>query len=350
MHKSFKLIALVIALVASILCFTSCSKSNERVLNLYNWTYYTPDSVIELFEEKYDCKVVLSYFSSNEEMFAKIAAGGASGYDIIIPSADYTSIMIKQGMCTPLDHDKLPNLKYLSPLVLSKVTYDPSQTYSVPYFMGSPGIMVNKSKVQQYDRDWSIFADTSLAGKMTMLDDMRETMGAAASYLGYSVNTIDPEELKAMENLLTNVWKPNLVKFDAEGFGKAFSRGEFWAVHGYPEGVFTEVSVENWGNIDFFMSPKGGTIYIDNMLIPKNAKHVDLAHEFINFILDPQIYAMFLDAFHFPSTCNSEAAQYMTVTPFYDAQWLSNHELMVDLGENLATYTAIWERVKYGTQ
>jgi spermidine/putrescine transport system substrate-binding protein len=155
-------------LVVSLFFTTGCSKDEAsskgsgKTLYLYNWTYYTPESVIEKFEQEYGVKVVLDYFASNEDMFAKLKAGG-SGYDIVFPSQDYTSIMMAEDMLLPIDKSKIPNLQYISPLVLDKATYDPDMSWSVPYFMGASGIAVNKTKVTDYARDWSIFADTKLA-------------------------------------------------------------------------------------------------------------------------------------------------------------------------------------------
>ena len=223
---------------------SGCNKKTESVggktLYLYNWTYYTPDSVIEKFEKEYGVKVVLDYFASNEDMYAKLLAGG-SGYDIVFPSQDYTSIMINQGMLDPIYLSKMANLKYISPLALQKATYDPQMKFSVPYFMGAAGIAVNKTKVSSYERDWSIFADTKLKNRMSMLDDMREVLGDALAYLGYSVNNTDAAQLAQAQKLINEQWKPNLVKFDAEGFAKSFSSGEFWVVQGYAEAVFEEL-------------------------------------------------------------------------------------------------------------
>jgi len=342
------IVLMAVLLVVSVLFTTGCKKKSVeegKTLYLYNWTYYTPDSVIEKFEQEFGVKVVLDYFASNEDMFAKLMAGG-SGYDIVFPSQDYASIMIKQNMLEKLDHAKIPNLKYISPLAISKATYDPSMDYSVPYFMGAAGIAVNKTKVSDYSRNWDIFADTRLKDRMSMLDDMREVLGDALAYLGYSVNTTDDKQLAEAQELVNKKWKPNLVKFDAEGFAKSFASGEFWVVQGYAEAVFEEIETSRWGEVDFFL-PKNGPMYLDSMVIPKGAKNVDLAHEFINFIHRPEIYAEFLDRFHFPPTVHSEAAKYTTEKPFYQADDLADYELKNDLGADLAKYDSIWQTIRY---
>lgn len=305
-----------------------------------------PDSIVEMFEEKYDVKVQIDNFSSNEELFAKLLSG-ATGYDIIVPSQDYVSIMIKLGMLEKLDHSKLPNLKYISDVVKEKAQYDSNLDYAVPYFSGALGIAVNKEKVHSYDKDWSIFERTDLKNKMTMMDDMREVIGDALKYLGYSVNSTNKKELQEAEDLIINKWKPNLVKFDSESCGKAFASGDFYVVHGYSEVVFGEVPEEKWDTIDFFIPHKGATMYIDSMAIPKGVNNYDLALKFINFIQDPEIYAIFLDEFGFPPTVNPEAEKYMETTPFYTADDLVNCEIMDDLGEDLALFNDSWQRIRF---
>jgi len=343
-HSRIQLLAFA-ALVVILL--SGCPKTNKKVLYLYNWTYYTPQVILDEFKEATGITVIVDNFASNEEMFAKVMASGKGGYDIIFPSADYTSIMIKLGMLHTIDHSRIPNLKYVSPLVREKATYDSDMEYSVPYFMGSSGIAVNKSRIKEYDRDWSIFADTRLKGKMSMLDDMREVMGAALKYLGYDANSTNQQELQEATNLIIQQWKPNLVKFDSESFAKSFSQGEFTVVHCYAENVFEEMPEEQWDDIDFFIPSEGGVMYIDNMVIPKNSKHLDYAYQFINFIHDPKIYAQFLDTFHFPSTTNNEAGRYTTTKSYFSEDDLKNSQIITDLGEDLDKYNNLWQVIRY---
>ncbi len=340
---------LLVLLIGVVLVFTSCHKTQEdKVLYLYNWTYYTPDEILQSFKEETGITVIVDNFASNEEMFAKVqAGGGAKGYDLIVPSQDYVSIMIKLGMLHELDHSKIPNLKYIRPEINKMAQYDPQMQYSVPYFAGGSGIAVNKTKVTDYARDWSIFADTRYKGKMSMLDDMREVMGAALKYLGYSANTTDDAQLQEAADLIITQWKPNLVKFDSESFGKSFASGEFTIVHCYAENVFQEVPEDQWGDIDFFVTPEGGVSYIDNFVIPKDAKHIDYAYQFINYFCDPKVYARFLDAFNYPSTVNTDAGQYQTATPYFQPDDIVNSELYVDLGADLDKYNALWQKIRY---
>jgi len=343
-------ILLLFLLFFVVFCLSGCKKSskNDKVLYLYNWTYYTPDEILESFKKETGITVIVDNFAANEEMFAKVqAGGGAKGYDLIVPSQDYTSIMIKLGMLHELDHSKIPNLKYIKPEINKMAKYDPEMRYSVPYFAGGSGIAVNKTKVTDYARDWSIFADTRYKGKMSMLDDIREVMGAALKHLGYSANSTNDKELNEAANLVITKWKPNLVKFDAESFGKSFASGEFTIVHCYAENVFQEVAEENWKDIDFFVPPEGGVSYIDNFVIPKDAKHVEYAYQFINYFCDPKVYAVFLDTFNYPSTVNTEAGKYQKVTPYFQPDDIIHSELYTDLGADLDKYNALWQKIRY---
>ncbi len=351
MKKLITKVTLALACIASVFGFASCSKSSgkssEKVLNLYNWTYYTPDDVIADFENEFGCKVNVDSFASNEEMYTKIV-GGAKGYDIVVPSQDYVSIMIDQGMLEKLDLSKFTNKGNINPAVLEKATYDPNMDYAVPYYLGAAGVSVNKTKIDMtdYARDWSIFEDQRFAGHASMMDDMREVMGDALVHLGYDVNSTDDAQLDQATEYINSKWKPNLVKFDAEGFGKSFAQGDFWLCQGYAEVIFGEIPEDKWDTVDFFIPEEGGACYLDSMCILKGAKHYDLAMEFINFIHRPENYAKFLDFFHFPCYVNLPASEYTTKTPMYEASMMDHCTLKNDIGEDLIKFIERWETIR----
>jgi spermidine/putrescine transport system substrate-binding protein len=346
MKKNPVLAAALGAALLTVFVFTAFSgRAKKPKLYLYNWTYYTPDSVLRQFEEEYKCEIVYDTYASNEELYAKLLSGG-TGYDLVVPSGDYVSIMIKQNMLEKIDKSKLSNLGNIDPSVLQKAIYDPGMEYSVPYYFGAAGIAVNTARVPQYEKSWSIFSRTDLQGKMTMLDDMREVLGDALVHLGYSVNTTNPEEIAAARDLVNNSWKPNLVKFDAEAFGKGFADEDFWVVQGYAEVVYEEISEDQRATTVFFIPPEGGPAYIDSMCLLKGAKNVDLAYKFIDFIHRPKIYAEFTDYFGFPATANIPARALKKVIPYYQAEELTNVELKDDVGETLALYDEAWLTIR----
>jgi len=323
----------------------SCGFGKER-LYIYNWTYYTPDSVIEKFEEEFNVRVIYDEFASNEDMFAKLTAsrGRRASYDIVFPSKDYVPIMIQQGMLERIDKSKLFNLGNIDPEILKIANYDPNMEYSVPYYYGAGGVIVNTARVPNFDRSWAIFAREDLRGRMTMLDDMREVLGGALAFLGYSVNTTNQAHVNAARDLINTSWKPNLVKFDAEAFGKGYANGEFWVVHGFPEAIYEEIedNPQLLRDTVFFIPREGGPSYIDNMVILKGARNYDLAHKFIDFIHRPEIYAEFVDTFGLPATVNVPARRYKTGFSMYSAEDLRNTELVDDLGAALDYYSTAW--------
>ena len=341
-------------LAGAAIALSGCGKSNK--LYIYNWTYYTPDSVIEKFEEEYNVKVIYDEFASNEDMYAKIMATNRKGligffsrlfgrgYDIVFPSGDYVSIMIHQDMLEKIDKSKLSNLGNIDPEIVKRATYDPTMEYSVPYYYGAAGVIVNTARVPEFEQSWSIFSRPDLRNRMTMLDDMREVMGDALAYLGYSVNTKNPAQIAEARDLINNEWKPNLTKFDADAFGKGYANGDFWVVQGYAEVVYEEImdNPQLMKDTFYFVPKEGGPAYLDSMCILKGAKNIDIAHKFIDFIHRPEIYAEFADEFGFPATANLPARQYKTGNSWYEMEDLIDTELKDDLGDALDLYNDAW--------
>lgn len=333
--------------VLALLGLVSCEK--KQVLKLYSWTYYTPTDVVKAFEQEFNCKVIVTEYDSNETMFNKLVNGGAKSFDIVVPSQDYVSILMAKGMLQPIDQGKFTNRNKINPKILEKITYDPDMTYAVPYYFGAAGISLNKKKVPggDYDRSWNIFADSRFKGHASMMDDYREVIGDALTYKGYSVCTKNDDELKEAVDLIKNDWLPNIVKIDAEGFGKDFARGDLWLCQGYAEVIYGEVPEEEWeSTIDFWIPEEGGPSYLDSMCILKDSKNAGLATEFINFIHRPENYAKFLDFFRFPCYVNLEAEQYMTTEPMYPASVMENCELKDDIGDYLENYYNLWEKLR----
>lgn len=347
--KGFIKITAGLVCAAALFSLTSCAKKNDRTLYLYNWTYYTPEEVVASFEKEFNCTVKLDSYSTCDEMYAKLRAG-AKGYDIVIPSNDFVSIMIKQGMLQEIDQSKLTNRSKINPMILEKADYDPDMKYAVPYALSATGIMVNKTKVKDfnYSRDYDIFEDPQFAGHATMMDEMREVIGCALLYQGKDMNSTSDSDLNEAYELISNKWKPNLAKFDAEGFGKSFASGDFWLCQGYPEIVFGEVDQSRWADtIDFFIPKEGGPATLDSMVILKDAPHPELANEFINYIHRPENYAIFIDDFHYPCVVNLEALQYTKEPSMYDAEQAYNCTLKLDLGDDLDKVHDIWQKIRF---
>ena len=347
---------ILIAVMAAIFMPVIVSCGSKERLYIYNWTYYTPDSIIEKFEKEYNVRVVYDEFASNEDMYAKLLSTTRKGlfgwltnifgrqYDVVFPSCYFISMMKQENLLEKIDHSKAPNLKNIDPEILQKAVYDPEMEYAVPYYYNPTGIIVNTARVPNFERSWSIFAREDLRNKMTMLDDMREVLGGALLFSGYSVNTTSPEQIKEAQNLVNSSWKPNLVKFDSESFGKGYANGDFWVVHAYAEVVFEEIldNEQLLADTVFFIPEEGSPACIDNMCILKGSNNIDLAHKFIDFIHRPDIYAEFVDTFSFPSTVNIPARQLKKGGQMYSVEDMANTELIDHPGPALEYYSNAW--------
>ncbi|MGL5125676.1 MAG: extracellular solute-binding protein [Fusobacteriaceae bacterium] len=319
------------------------SKKGDNKLFVYVWAEFIPREIYEKFQEETGIKVIEDIYSSNEEMFAKLKAG-ATGYDIVMPSTDYLEIMSSEGMIQNIDKSKISTLENIDPIVFEKTRYfDPNGEKGVPYAMGGTGIIVNKKYVKDYPRDFSIYLKDNLKGKMTLLDDMREVMTSALLTLGYEQDTTNEAEIKAAAELVKQ-WKKNIVKFDAESFGKGFAAGEFLVVHGYSDNVFGELSEEAAKEVDFIIPEKGGVSYIDSLAITSTSKNVDNAHKFIEFIHRPENYALLADELGIPSI-NVPARELMESKPVYEIKDLKNTEILRDIKNALPIQGKYWQEI-----
>ncbi|GMO47678.1 MAG: extracellular solute-binding protein [Termitinemataceae bacterium] len=348
--KRFLVVVVSAIILFVLLLYAQKSAAKTDKLYIYNWTYYIPQSIIQKFEKEFNVRVFYDEYSSNEEMFAKIQSG-AKGYDLIFPSSDYVSIMINEKYLEKIDRGKLSNLENIDPFVLEKIFYDPNMEYSVPYYMGSACVIVNTKKVPLFEKSWSIFSRGDLKNRIVMLDDMREVFGAALKSFGYSVNSIDENEIAKAADLIINNWKPNLTKFDSQAYGKGYASGDFWVVQGYAAPVYEEIlnDQELLNNTEFFIPYEGCPSYLDSMCILRGAKNIENAYKFIDFIHRPQIYAEFCNTFMFPATVNIPARNFTGAHTLYTIDDLKNTEIKNDLGDKLPLYDDVWfNRIRVG--
>jgi spermidine/putrescine transport system substrate-binding protein len=290
--------------------------------------------------------VVIDTFDSNEAMYAKLKAG-ASGYDIVVPSSYMARTMSQQGMLRDLDRTRLPNLAHVDPDYL-KIALDPGMKYSAPYMLTITGIAYLKSRVSNVEASWRVLDRTDLKGRMTMLNDMRETIGAALKSLDYSLNTTNEQELAAARDVVIR-WKKNLAKFENEQYKTGLASGEFLLVHGY-SGDILQVQAEN-KDIVFMVPLEGSSLACDDMVILKGSRQVDLAHRFINFMHDPRVAAENTEFIRY--LCPNQASYaYLSKetrgnpTLFPPADVRRKAEVIIDLGADNARYTKIWDEIK----
>ena len=253
-----------------------------QTLYVYNWGEYTGENLIPMFEEQTGAKVVMDQFDSNEQMYIKVANGEV--YDILVPSDYMIERLMQEDMLQKLDQDQLNCLDLLSDGVKG-LSYDPKNEYSVPYFWGTVGIVYDKNKVSEEDLEkegFNIFLDQKYKGDIYLYDSERDSFMMALKALGYSMNTSDEKELnEAYEWLLecVNTMEPEIVT-DEIIDNMAQGRKALGLVY---SGDAAYIMSEN-EDMGFYLPESGTNLWSDAMVIQKNAKNVELAHEFINFV------------------------------------------------------------------
>ena len=282
-----------LALVAGLAGCSSSSSTSEPdaskqyssdTLKFYNWGEYIGENVISDFEKEYGVKVISEYFDSNEMMYTKLQAGDA--YDVCVPSDYMIERMISEDMIQQLDKEKIPNLANLSDEVKG-LSFDPDQTYSVPYFWGSVGIVYNHNTVDPAvveSEGYNILKNTDYKGRIYMYDSERDSFMCAFKALGYSMNTDKEEEINAAYDWLkelNDTMEPVYVT-DEVIDNMANGMKDIAVVY---SGDAAYILSEN-EDMSFYMPQEGPNIWCDAMVIPKNAENPELAYEFINYILE----------------------------------------------------------------
>jgi len=335
----------------SLVGVASCGGNQApRELHFVIWANYIDPEVYRLFEREFGVKVIEENIDSNETLRTKLQAG-VTGYDIIVPS-DYTvEILIRQGLLAELDLSKIPNFGNISPR-FRNLYYDPQNRYSIPYLWGTTGIGYDERYLESPPTSWAeLFEPARLErykNRVSMLDDPRETIGAALTYLGYSVNSTDPRALEAAKELLL-AQKPYLARYDSETYDDFLLTGDLVIAHGW-SGEFARARTEN-PHIRYVIPQEGGVVWTDNLAIPKGAKNRDLAHLFIDFLLRPEISARIVNFLRYPSA--NEAAR-RSISPeiltdpaiYPPEEILEKLEWIKDVGEAIALYERVWDEVK----
>ena len=278
-------------------------------LNIFNWAEYIDPDLLDEFAAEYGVGVTIDVYDSNEAMQPIISAGN-SGYDLIVPSDYMVAILIAGEDIQPLNKDAIPNATNISS-DFENLIYDPDGEYSIPYQWGTTGIAVDTAVVGvDFPRSWSIIFDASFAdayaGQISLLNDPRETLGAALKYLGYSLNTTDEGELEEAKDLVAEA-RGRVAAFDTDQADELLTTGETAIAHGYSGDMFTQfLETDDPSRYVYFVPEEGGTRWIDNMAIPHDAPNPCTAHTFINWLLDGENGAA-LSNYNYYSTPNEAA-------------------------------------------
>lgn len=331
---------------AALVFLSACSSKDTNVVNVYNWESYLPEDVQAEFTQVTGIRLNYEEYDSNETMLAKLRTG--ANYDICFPSAEFIPPMIEDGMLEELDYSKLPNIASIDREFMDRAaTFDPGNRYTVPYCVGTVGIVYWKDKIPSPDPSYTILGDPQYKGKIAILDDVREVFGAALASLGFSPNSVNPAEIDQATDLILR-WKANALKFDNTQMASLFASKEVWLALNFPENILTELDPELAQDAGFFIPREGALAYMDNMVILKNGKNKDNAYAFINFILQPEILARIYDTYGFPGI-SSAARELQEGTPYYSSEELKPHDIKMPLYDKNHLYTTPWEeKIKIG--
>ena len=286
MKKLFTVIGALSLLTLSGCSNTPSNSDSEyqgQTLKVFNWGEYIEPSVISDFEDEFGVTVVYETFLSNEAMYTKVQTGET--YDVLVPSDYMIERMVQEDMLQELDLSKIPNIENLADGV-KNLPYDPENTYSVPYFWGSVGIVYNKNNVDINDLEnegWAIFQDTDYAGRIYMYDSERDSFMIAFKSLGYSMNTSNESEIQEAYDWLIQINDTMSPAYVTDEVIDAMSSGQKDLAVVYSGDAVT-ILMEN-EDMAYYCPTEGTNLWSDAMVIPKNAENPDLAHEFINFIL-----------------------------------------------------------------
>ncbi len=306
--------------------------SSGNTITIYNWGDYIDPDLIKRFKDETGIKVIYETFDSNEAMLTKIKQGGTT-YDIAIPSEYMIQKMKEENLLLPLDQSKLPNLKNIDERFMD-LPFDPNNKYSVPYFWGTVGIVFNTKLVGDKPfTSWNDLWDPSLKNDILLTDGAREVIGMGLNSLGYSLNDTNKEHLheaKAKLDTLT----PNIKAIVGDEI-KMLIANEEAAVGLVWSGDAADMMGEN-ENLDYVVPSEGSNLWFDNMVIPKTAKNIEGAHQFINFMLDAKIAAQNAEWVSY-STPNKEALKHMPKEMVEDERFYPSPELTdkLEVYENL---------------
>ena len=259
---------------------------SKNILYVYMWSDYIKKDLVQQFEQKHNCRVIIDTYDSNEAMFTKLRLGGA-GYDLVFPSNYFLDLMEKEKMLRTIDEKLIPNLSNVDWHLVKKFEL-PTTQFGIPYMVSFSGIAWRRDKLKKNPSSWDIFESRRLRGRATMLNDPRETIGAALRYLGFSANTSSADEIEKAKILLL-VWTTNLAKLESEQYKNGIASAEYLVCHAY-NGDTMQLAVDN-PNIDFAFPKEGSLVSFDFVAILRDAPNPILAHTFINFLHDPKIAA-----------------------------------------------------------
>ena len=338
-----------------------CPEPNPRMevtsteLNIFVWTEYFPQDMLDCFELVYGIKLNRDEYSSNEEMYAKVSAGGTA-YDLVQPTDYIVPLMIRTELLQELDHSKLPLIGNFDPNWMDQ-SFDPGNKYSIPYLAGTDAIIVNTDNVENVPSSWADLWNPEYAGRMVLLDDSRAVIGMTLVTLGYDPNTTNEAELEEAKAKLAEL-VPNVKLFDSDSPKTALIAGDVdlgmtWT---------GEAFIANQENpaMQYIYPEEGPVLWQDNWVMLKDASHADAAYAWMSYIMQGDVFWLTIRDFQYTNP-NQAALDYAKAnqTDVYNsyadspitnppAEAVAKGFGIEDVGEATPLYDNIWVEVKGG--
>lgn len=346
MKKLSVLVAL--ALVFSFFAPVLPEARAEETITVFNWYDYIDDTVIEQFEEETGIKVKYVNFTTVEEMYVKMTAGGGN-YDIIIPSDYMIERLIKEDMLQELDYDLLPNAEGLIEW-MKNPSYDPEGVHSVPYMWGTVGILYNTEYVYDDITSWQSIFDPEYQKDVFMLDSYRDTIGVTLKMLGYPINTREEEALNAAKEALIQQKQDGIVQGYLVDEVKDKMIGGEAAMAVMWSGDAMYAMMEN-DSLEYVIPEEGSNVWVDAMCIPKTSENVEAAHAFIDFMCRPEIAYKNMEYIYYATPIaevlnmmDEEELEYEPLNPSEEA--VARCEFFQDISEFIDIYEKIWMEIR----
>lgn len=342
-----KAMALVLSLLL-LLPFASAAHAEGGVVNVFNWEDYINKDVIALFEQETGIKVNYMNFTTNEDMMVQIRTS-TGAFDVVFPSDYCIERLIAEDLLEPIDYAQVPNAANTMDW-LKNPSYDPNGAYSVPYMWGTVGILYDTTRVKGPIDSWGALFSEDYKGEVFMLDSIRDTVGLALKYLGYSMNTRDPAALQAATALL--------IKQKTDGVVKAYQVDETKDKMVAGEGVLAVVwsgdaqyAINLNDKLAYSVPKEGSNVWVDGMIVPRTAKNKENAMKFIDFMCRPDIAQMNCEYIEYSSP-NAKAIELMgdeyisnpNLNP--PQEMIDNCEFFNDINDFLPIYNTLWAQVK----
>jgi len=335
----------LVAFVIAVLGFSACGSREEVIV--FNWGEFIYEPVLRMFEDEYGIRVRYSTYPTNEDMYARVVGGGAQ-FDVLFPSDYMIERMIREELLAPINRANIPNARYIDPRFWNW-EHDPTNLYSIPYMWGTFGLLYNTTMVDQHVDSWEMLWDPRFVNNIFMYDSSRCTMGIPLRLLGYSLNSTDLGEVNRARDLLIEQAQMGLVRAyvgdqviewmvnSEAALATVYSGDARWIMYYNPDTNFVNPN-------------EGVQLFIDSMVIPRNAPNPTNAEKFINFMTRPDI--AYLNTRHIRYSTTNAAAfaklpDYWQNCPIYwpDDDILARGEVLVDIGDFRADFERAWTEV-----